>query len=84
MPATSREQEVEQLVLEQIRMFARPEKMNDMEILEYHLRHYRIFELYREMDLMAREEAWNERAFRGWPKRGQYSERPATTSGQRP
>jgi len=66
MPATSRKQEVEQLVVEQIRVFTQPEKMNDMEMFEYHLRHHRILELYREMDM---EEAYKGAGFRGWPKR---------------
>jgi hypothetical protein len=53
MHAPSPEQEVEQLVLEQIRIFKQTEHMSDSDIVEYHLRHYRILFLYRERKRMA-------------------------------
>ena len=42
--------EVEELVLEQIRAFKQPRDLDDHDIFEYHLRHYQIMTLYREMD----------------------------------
>jgi hypothetical protein len=63
MPAPSLEQELEQLVLEQVRTFKLSAKMNDSEMLEYHLRYYRIMMLYHEMDRIeksksARRKGW--------------------------
>lgn len=46
-------QEVEYLVLEQIRAFKRPADMNDQDIFEYHLRHYLIMTLYQKLDRSA-------------------------------
>jgi hypothetical protein len=53
MHVPSFEQEVEQLVVEQIRKFKKTERMSDSDIVEYHLRHYRILFLYRERERMA-------------------------------
>ena len=53
MHVPSLEQEVEQLVAEQIRIFKETEHMSDSDIVEYHLRHYRILLLYRERERMA-------------------------------
>jgi hypothetical protein len=63
MPAPSLEQELEQLVLEQVRTFKLSANMNDSEMLEYHLRHYRIMMLYHEMDRI--EKSKNARR-KGW------------------
>ncbi len=54
MPAPSLEQEIEHLVLEQIRTFKQSAKMDTAEIFEYHLRHYQIMLLYMEKDLISR------------------------------
>jgi hypothetical protein len=43
-------QEVEELVLEQIRAFKRPADMNDYDLFECHLRHYVIMTLYHKLD----------------------------------
>jgi hypothetical protein len=50
MPVPNRWLELERLVLEQIHRFKQPEQMSDADIFEHHLRHYRIFALYRELD----------------------------------
>jgi hypothetical protein len=50
MTAPSPEEEVVQLVLEQIEMFKRHKKMDDRDVLECHLRHYRIMALYWEIE----------------------------------
>lgn len=42
--------EVEQLIAEQIRLFKQSVSLDDRDLLEYHLRHYFIMTLYREMD----------------------------------
>ena len=41
---------VETLVLEQIRALTKPGVMDKRDLLEYHLRHYQIMQLYREID----------------------------------
>jgi hypothetical protein len=41
---------VETLVREQIRALTKPGVMDKRDILEYHLRHYQIMQLYREID----------------------------------
>jgi hypothetical protein len=56
MPALSLQHEVERLVLEQIRTLKQPAKMNDSEILEYHLRHCQIMALYHAMKRDAKAE----------------------------
>jgi len=56
MPAPSPEQEIEQLVQEQIRVFTHPKKLDDRDILEFHLRHYRIRQLRQEVHRIARSE----------------------------
>lgn len=52
MPATSPRlrQELDQLVLQQVQAFKQSTIMNDQDILELHLRFYRIRMLLREMD----------------------------------
>ena len=63
MPAPSLQQEVEELVLEQIRAFKQSRNMDEGDIFEFHLRHYQIMALYREMDRVTRPD----RALRkGW------------------
>ena len=42
--------EVEQLVLEQIYAFKQTAAMNDNDIFEYHLRHYKIMTIYIQLD----------------------------------
>ena len=49
--------ELERLVLEQIHRFKQPEKMSNADIFEHHLRHYRIFALYRQLDRTKSENA---------------------------
>ena len=48
MAATSHslKRELEELVLEQIHTLKQQATMNDRDILEYHLRHYRIMVIY--------------------------------------
>jgi hypothetical protein len=50
MPTPSLAQQIDELVLEQIRTFKESVTMDDEGILEYHLRHYQIMTLYKEMD----------------------------------
>jgi hypothetical protein len=49
-------QEVNELVLDQIRLLEQSSKLNKMELFEYRLRHCRIMELYVEMDRIASDE----------------------------
>lgn len=42
--------EVEQLIADQVRLFKQSVRLEGRDLLEYHLRHYRIMTLYREMD----------------------------------
>ena len=42
--------EVEELVLEQIRAFKEVRTLDDRDILEYHLRYYQIMALFRQLD----------------------------------
>jgi len=42
--------ELEQLVSQQIQAFKDGETMDDHDIFEYHLRHFRIMAIYREMN----------------------------------
>ena len=46
--------EVEQLVLEQIYAFKQTAAMNDHDIFEYHLRHYKIMTIYDQLDCSTR------------------------------
>jgi hypothetical protein len=41
---------VEELILEQISAFKQSSELSPEEILEYHLRHYQIMELYHQLD----------------------------------
>jgi len=50
MPTPSLAQQIEELVLEQVRTFKESVTMDYEGILEYHLRHYQIMTLYKEMD----------------------------------
>jgi len=50
----SQKDEVEQLVLEQIYAFKQTAAMNDRDIFEYHLRHYKIMTIYSQPDRSAR------------------------------
>ena len=50
MSVPSLSQQIDELVLEQIRTFKETASLNDDEIFEYHLRHYQIMLLYAEMD----------------------------------
>jgi len=52
MTATSHslKREVNDLVLEQVHALKQPVKIDDRELLEYHLRHLQIMMLYRELD----------------------------------
>ena len=52
IPGFNLDQEIDRLVLEQIKMFKYSPKMNDAQILEYHLRHCEIMRLYMEKDLI--------------------------------
>jgi hypothetical protein len=56
MAATSHslKREVEELVLEQIHALKQQATMNDRDILEYHLRHYRIMVIYWHLDRVSR------------------------------
>lgn len=54
MAAIKPSREMEELLSQQIQTFKSGAKMNDREIFEYHLRHFRIMALYREIDRMAR------------------------------
>jgi hypothetical protein len=45
---------MEELVSQQIQAFKNCATMDDRDLFEYHLRHYRIMALYREMDRIAR------------------------------
>ncbi|HWX92073.1 MAG TPA: hypothetical protein VNY29_05525 [Terriglobales bacterium] len=57
MTATSQvlEHEVNDLVLEQIFAFKEPTGLKDNRLLEYHLRHLRIMNLYHELDRLGWE-----------------------------
>jgi len=52
MTATSPslKREVEELIADQVRLFKQPVSLDDRDLLEYHLRHYFIMTLYRELD----------------------------------
>jgi hypothetical protein len=52
MAATSPspKREVEELIADQIRLFKQPVSLDDRDLLEYHLRHYFIMTLCRELD----------------------------------
>jgi hypothetical protein len=52
----SQKSEVEELVSHQIQLFKNVATMDDRDIFEYHLRHFRIMALYWEMDRIARNE----------------------------
>jgi len=45
--------ELEELVSQQIQAFKDGETMEDRDIFEYHLRHFRIMAIYREVDRIA-------------------------------
>jgi len=45
--------EVESLVLEQIHAFKQAATMSELDILEYHLRHYQIMTLFIQLDRLA-------------------------------
>jgi len=57
MPAANlqSEQELEELVQQQIQAFKESKVMSDRDILEFHLRHYRIRTLLEEMDRQVRQ-----------------------------
>ena len=50
----SHKHELEELVSQQIQAFQHVATMDDRDIFEYHLRHFRIMALYRENDRIAR------------------------------
>jgi len=54
MAAINPKREAEELISQQIQAFKNAATMEDGDILEYHLRHFRIMVLYREMDRIAR------------------------------
>ena len=45
----SRREQIEDLIVEQIRIFKQPAKMCEADLFEFHLRHYEINVLYREI-----------------------------------
>ena len=65
MAATSPslKRELEELVLEQIHTLKQQAKMTDRDILEYHLRHYRIMVIYWQLDRLSR---LDEPSRQGW------------------
>jgi|HubBroStandDraft_2_1064218.scaffolds.fasta_scaffold614946_2 hypothetical protein len=46
----SLKREVEELIADQVRLFKQPVSLDERDLLEYHLRHYFIMTLYRELD----------------------------------
>jgi len=50
----SHKREVEELVSQQIQGFKNGATMDDPDLVEYHLRHFRIMALYLEIDRLAR------------------------------
>ncbi len=65
MAATSPslQRELEALVLEQIHALKQQARLNERDIFEYHLRHYQIMMLYRQLDRGSRV---SEPATQGW------------------
>ena len=57
MPATNLQlqQELEELVQQQIQAFKARKLLSERDILEFHLRHYRIRTLFEEMDRQLRQ-----------------------------
>jgi len=62
MAAFSLKQEVDELVDEQIEIF-KTQKLDGRELFQYHLRHYRIMELYLRIDSLAVQELFREEAY---------------------
>jgi len=53
MPAATLKREVEEVIIEQIEVFRQLGKLNGGELFEYHLRHFKIMELYLKIDRVA-------------------------------